>query len=90
MGLDVFAVINKAMDRGYVLHNYITDQSRLLTFTRYDGLELTVYLNNETFELFYTLDSVFRVTSGKLKGFTDDKLFKEYEEVINTYINKLK
>ena len=83
-------IIDKAMERGYVLHNYSADKKQL-NFIKNNGLGLLAYLNNdEEFELYYDIDLIFKVTGGKCGSFMNDKHFNSHEKEIEKYMNHLK
>ena len=78
------AVLNKAVERGYVLHNHTSDHKRY-NFIREDGVGLILYPQSEEFEIYYNVDLSVSLQGGKCGSFMNDKHFRSNENRIAKY-----
>lgn len=79
----------KALDRGYSLYSGNADNSKL-NYVRPDGLGLILYPETEEFEIYYNIDLVTTMQTGKAGSFMNDKHFTRLESKVEKYMNVIK
>lgn len=79
----------KAVDRGYSLYSGNADNSKL-NYVRPDGLGLILYPETEEFEIYYNIDLVTSMYTGKAGSFMNDKHFTRLESKVERYMNIIK